>query len=65
MTCLLIRDLTLSTVELKTRGRAMFTKMYGETADEVQTLLDNVFPDFGTSKSTLPCGNDTELLPSH
>jgi len=51
-----LRDTTLSTEELTQRGRVMFTKMYGETADEVQSLLDAVFPDFGFFSNTIGYG---------
>jgi hypothetical protein len=43
----LCRDTTLSLPELEKRGQVYFQANYGETADDVQELLDRIYPDMG------------------
>jgi len=43
----LCRDTTLSLPELEKRGQVFFQANYGETADDVQDLLDRIYPDMG------------------
>ena len=43
----LCRDTTLSLPELEKRGQVFFQANYGEIADEVQGLLDRIYPDMG------------------
>jgi hypothetical protein len=38
----------LSLPELESRGQEFFQAFYGETADDVQGLLDRIYPDMGT-----------------
>jgi hypothetical protein len=44
---LFYRDTTLSLPELEKRGQVFFKANYGETADDVQSLLDRIYPDMG------------------
>ena len=39
------RDTTLSLPELEKRGEVYFRASYGETADDVQGLLERIYPD--------------------
>jgi len=41
-----LRDTTISMDEQYRRGFDMFKQMYGNTSDEVGTLLNNIYPDF-------------------
>ena len=41
------RDTALSLPELEKRGQVFFQANYGETADDVQGLLDRIYPDMG------------------
>lgn len=47
------RDTNRSIQDYAKDGRALFAAMYGENADNVQTLLDNAYPDMG-NYSTFP-----------
>lgn len=41
--------------ELEKRGQVFFRANYGEIADEVQTLLDRIYPDMGEHTILLEC----------
>ena len=42
------RETDLSLTELDRRGEIFFRALYGDTADNVQGLLDKIYPDMGT-----------------
>ncbi|KAN0115890.1 AhpD-like protein [Russula decolorans] len=59
------RDTTLSLPELEKRGQVFFQANYGETADDVQGLLDRIYPDMGWFSNTIAYGTVygyTEIL---
>lgn len=41
------RETGLSLPEVEQRGEVFFRALYGETADNVQSLLDKIYPDMG------------------
>jgi hypothetical protein len=41
------RDTSVSTAEYDRRGKEFFQALYGDTADDVQGLLDTIMPDMG------------------
>jgi hypothetical protein len=41
------RETDLSLSDLDKRGEVFFRALYGETADNVQDLLDKIYPDMG------------------
>jgi hypothetical protein len=41
------RETDLSLSDLDKRGKVFFRALYGETADNVQDLLDKIYPDMG------------------
>lgn len=43
------RDQTVTTEQYHKRGEEFFRAMYRETADNVQALLDEIYPDMGRS----------------
>lgn len=43
----LYRDTTLSLPELERRGEVSYRANYGEIAEDVQGLLDKIYPDMG------------------
>jgi hypothetical protein len=46
------RDTSLSLPELDAHGQKFFRALYGETADDVQGLLDKIYPDMGNAHHT-------------
>lgn len=42
------RETNLSLPELESRGEVFFRALYGETTNDVQGLLDKIYPDMGT-----------------
>jgi len=51
------RDTSLSLPELEKLGQKFFGDLYGETADNVQGLLDNIYPDMGWFSNTIAYGS--------
>lgn len=51
------RDTSLSLPELETHGQTFFQALYGETADNVQGLLDKIYPDMGWFSNTIAYGS--------
>ncbi len=49
----LSRDTASSLPELEKRGKVFFQALYGETADDVQGLLDKIYPDMGENTMLL------------
>jgi len=50
------RDTKLSLQEYEKLGEAMFAKVYGPSAAETQSLLDNAYPDMGYFSKTIGYG---------
>ena len=52
------RDKNTTTEEYARNGEKFFRAMYRETADKVQGLLDEIYPDMGlyTPESSAPTG---------
>jgi len=51
------RDTSLSLPELDAHGQKFFRALYGETADDVQGLLDKIYPDMGWFSNTIAYGS--------
>jgi len=51
------RETALSLPELERRGQEFFQAFYGETADNVQSLLDRIYPDMGWFSNTIAYGS--------
>ncbi|KAI0303521.1 hypothetical protein B0F90DRAFT_1711638 [Multifurca ochricompacta] len=51
------RETALSLPELEKRGQKFFRDLYGETADDVQKLLDRIYPDMGWFSNTIAYGS--------
>ncbi|KAI9446770.1 hypothetical protein H4582DRAFT_1908207 [Lactarius indigo] len=51
------RDTSSSLPVLETRGQEFFRALYGETADNVQGLLDKIYPDMGWFSNTIAYGS--------
>jgi hypothetical protein len=49
------RETTLTLPELERRGEVFFQEFYGETATNVQALLDKIYPDMGTHAMLSGC----------
>ena len=49
------RDNGLSVAELEKRGEGYFRTLFGGTADDVQGILDNMYPDAGKHTMLLEC----------
>lgn len=47
------RETALSLPEVERRGEAFLRALYGETANYVQTLLEEIYPDMGTHSTLL------------
>ncbi|KAI0059138.1 hypothetical protein BV25DRAFT_1871742 [Artomyces pyxidatus] len=51
-----LRDTAIPIEELEAKGRTFFRSLYGETADNVQGLLDKIYPDMGWFSNTIAYG---------
>ncbi|TCD70597.1 hypothetical protein EIP91_002627 [Steccherinum ochraceum] len=51
-----LRDTELSMQEYSENGRKLFESMYGDNAQSVQGLLDNIHPDMGWFSNTIAYG---------
>ncbi|KAI0047038.1 hypothetical protein FA95DRAFT_1559468 [Auriscalpium vulgare] len=51
-----MRNTKLSPDELEKKGEEFFKVLYGDTADNVQGLLDKIYPDMGWFSNTLAYG---------
>jgi hypothetical protein len=51
------RETDLSLPELERRGEVFFQEFYGETANDVQALLDKIYPDMGTHTVLSKCAD--------
>ncbi|KII89315.1 hypothetical protein PLICRDRAFT_687915 [Plicaturopsis crispa FD-325 SS-3] len=52
----ILRDTKTSTEEFERQGEVAFRELYGETADSVQGLLDQIHPDMGWFSNTIGYG---------
>ncbi|KAG7086351.1 hypothetical protein E1B28_002312 [Marasmius oreades] len=52
----MFRDRTAPLSDFEETGRNFFRQLYGETADSVQTLLDDIYPDLGWFCNTIGYG---------
>lgn len=41
------RNVNMSVQEYEQAGKELFANMYGETASDVQSMLDAIYPDMG------------------
>jgi len=51
------RETGLFLPDLEQRGEVFFRALYGETADNVQNLLDKIYPDMGWFSNTIAYGS--------
>ncbi|KAI0003381.1 hypothetical protein BJV74DRAFT_764740 [Russula compacta] len=59
------RETNLSLPELESRGEVFFRALYGETTNDVQGLLNKIYPDMGWFSTTIAYGSVygyTEIL---
>jgi hypothetical protein len=56
------RETGLSLPELEQRGEVFFQALYGETANNVQNLLDKIYPDMGEHTFCLSMLSNTKQL---
>ncbi|KAI0320290.1 hypothetical protein OF83DRAFT_610193 [Amylostereum chailletii] len=51
-----LRDTKVSTADYEEKGRQFFQSLYGDTAANVQGLLDSIYPDMGWFSNTVAYG---------